>query len=62
VVVGDTLDETKKALLDSLVHPDSGIASLSIALGCDTSAFDLDGPLREIPPTPARAGASTLFS
>ena len=24
-------------LLDSLVHPDSGIASLSIALGCDVS-------------------------
>ena len=39
----------KRALLDSLVHPDSGIASLSIALGCDASAFDLDGPLPEIP-------------
>jgi alkanesulfonate monooxygenase SsuD/methylene tetrahydromethanopterin reductase-like flavin-dependent oxidoreductase (luciferase family) len=31
------------------VHPDSGIASLSIALGCDASQFDLDGPLPEIP-------------
>jgi hypothetical protein len=33
----------------SLVHPDSGIASLSIALGHDASGFDLDGPLPEIP-------------
>src|SRR5882762_9390660 len=51
VVVGDTAEEArqKRALLDSLVHPDSGIASLSIALGCDASAFDLDGPLPEIP-------------
>ena len=53
VVVGDTVDEAKKkkALLDSLVHPDSGLASLSIALGCDASDFDLDGPLPEIPET-----------
>jgi alkanesulfonate monooxygenase len=51
VVVGDTAEEArqKRALLDSLVHPDSGIASLSIALGHDTSVFDLDGPLPEIP-------------
>src|SRR5271168_630673 len=40
VIVGDTVDEAqkKKALLDSLVHPDSGLASLSIALGCDATA------------------------
>jgi alkanesulfonate monooxygenase SsuD/methylene tetrahydromethanopterin reductase-like flavin-dependent oxidoreductase (luciferase family) len=31
------------------VHPDSGIASLSIALGHDASGFDLDGPLPDIP-------------
>jgi FMN-dependent oxidoreductase (nitrilotriacetate monooxygenase family) len=51
VVVGETAEEARKkrALLDSLVHPDSGIASLSIALGCDASAFDLDGPLPDIP-------------
>ena len=51
VVVGDTAEEArqKRALLDSLVHPDSGIASLSIALGCDASQFDLDCPLPEIP-------------
>ena len=51
VVVGDTAAEAreKRALLDSLVHPDSGLASLSIALGYDASGFDLDGPLPEIP-------------
>src|SRR5437660_811249 len=51
VVVGETAAEArdKRALLDSLVHPDSGIASLTIALGHDASGFDLDGPLPEIP-------------
>ncbi|HEX3954164.1 MAG TPA: LLM class flavin-dependent oxidoreductase [Stellaceae bacterium] len=51
VVVGDSLDEAqqKRALLDSLVHPDSGIASLSIALGHDASQFELDAPLPDIP-------------
>ncbi|HTZ77322.1 MAG TPA: LLM class flavin-dependent oxidoreductase [Stellaceae bacterium] len=51
VIVGETAEEArkKKALLDSLVHPESGLASLSIALGTDASKFDLDGPLPEIP-------------
>src|SRR5438477_11185328 len=51
VVVGDTDEEAreKRALPDSLVHPDSGIASLTIALGTDASLFDLDGPLPDIP-------------
>jgi len=55
VVVGDTVEEAqrKRTLLDSLVHPDSGIASLSIALGHDASQFDLDAPLPEIPETNA---------
>ena len=50
-VVGESAAEArdKRALLDSLVHPDSGIASLSIALGHDASGFDLDAPLPEIP-------------
>lgn len=51
VVVGDTLAEARaiKARLDSLVHPDSGLATLAVTLGCDVSGFDLDGPLPEIP-------------
>ena len=55
VVVGESTSEAedKKALLDDLVHPDSGIATLSVLLGCDASGFDLDGPLPEIPPSNA---------
>jgi FMN-dependent oxidoreductase (nitrilotriacetate monooxygenase family) len=53
VVVGDSVAEAreKRERLDSLVHYDSSIASLSIALGCDASGFDPDGPLPEIPAT-----------
>ena len=55
VIVGETMEEAraKKELLDSLVHPDSGLASLSVALGCDASGFDLDAPLPEMPQTNA---------
>ena len=51
VVVGDSVAEAreKRARLDSLVHYDSAIASLSIALGHDASRFDPDGPLPSIP-------------
>jgi FMN-dependent oxidoreductase (nitrilotriacetate monooxygenase family) len=51
VVVGDSAEDArrKRARLDSLVHYDSAIASLSIALGHDASKFDPDGPLPDIP-------------
>ena len=51
IVVDESRDAArdKLATLDSLVHPDSGLASLSIALGHDASGFDLDAPLPEIP-------------
>jgi alkanesulfonate monooxygenase len=52
--VADTVEEARKkrALLDSLVHPDSGLGSLSIALGVDISGYDLDAPLPDdIPET-----------
>jgi len=51
VVVGDSVAEAreKRMRLDSLVHYDSAIASLSIALGHDASRFDPDGPLPAIP-------------
>jgi FMN-dependent oxidoreductase (nitrilotriacetate monooxygenase family) len=59
VVVGDSLDDARerKARLDGLVHPDSGIASLSVQLGHDVSGFDLDGPLPEIPESNASKSA-----
>jgi FMN-dependent oxidoreductase (nitrilotriacetate monooxygenase family) len=55
VVVGGSVEEAreKRARLDSLVHYDSAVASLSIALGHEASGFDPDGPLPEIPETNA---------
>jgi FMN-dependent oxidoreductase (nitrilotriacetate monooxygenase family) len=51
VIVGDRKAEAraKRMKLDSLVHYDSAIASLSIAIGTDASKFDPDKPLPEIP-------------
>ena len=53
VVVGDTLDEARaiRAHLDSLVHYESAISSLSVALGLDASKFDPDKPLPDVPQT-----------
>lgn len=54
VIVGDTVEEAraKRATLDK-VYFESGIASLSIAIGHDASNFDPDGPLPDIPETNA---------
>lgn len=59
VVVGDSDEDAraKRAHLDSLVHYDSGIASLNGMLGHDVSGFDPDGPLPEIPETNASKSA-----
>jgi FMN-dependent oxidoreductase (nitrilotriacetate monooxygenase family) len=55
--------EEKRALLDSLVHPDSSLPNLSMRLGTDASRFDLDGPLPEIPQTNAsQSGRDTLVA
>lgn len=56
IVVGDSVEDAqqKRLNLDSLVHYDSAIASLSIALGTDASKFDPDGPLpTDLPETNA---------
>lgn len=60
ILVADSVDEAKakRAKLDSLVHYDSAIASLSIALGHDASGFDPDGPLPKI--TDTNASKSSL--
>jgi FMN-dependent oxidoreductase (nitrilotriacetate monooxygenase family) len=67
IIVGDTVEEAraKRLKLDSLVHYDSAIASLSIMLGTDASGFDPDGPLPDdLPETnaskTAREGAVKL--
>lgn len=51
VVLGRTAEEAqaKRALLDSLVDEQSSLATLSVALGHDISAYDPHGPLPEIP-------------
>ncbi len=53
VVVGNTVEaaKAKRATLDSLVHYESAIGSLSIALGVDARAFAPDAPLPDIPET-----------
>ncbi|AET92280.1 nitrilotriacetate monooxygenase [Burkholderia sp. YI23] len=53
VVVGRTEEEAreKRSMMDSLVHTDSALASLSVALGHDISSFDPDGPLPDLPRT-----------
>jgi hypothetical protein len=51
VAESDDAAREKRALLDNLVHPDSGIGALSISLGVDARGFDLDAPLPEIPET-----------
>jgi FMN-dependent oxidoreductase (nitrilotriacetate monooxygenase family) len=64
IVLGETVEEAKakRAQLDSLVHYDSAIASLSIALGHDASGFDPDGPLPETPETNAsKSGRAQLL-
>ncbi|MDE1172718.1 MAG: NtaA/DmoA family FMN-dependent monooxygenase, partial [Parvibaculaceae bacterium] len=59
VVVGDTVEEAraKRLKLDSLVHYDSAIASLSVSLGTDASRFDPDAPLPDIPESNASKSA-----
>ncbi|HEY0420853.1 MAG TPA: LLM class flavin-dependent oxidoreductase [Acetobacteraceae bacterium] len=65
VVAGRTTEEAreKKALLDSLVHPESGVPNLSIRLGVDASGFELDAPLPDIPQTNAsQSGRDALVA
>jgi len=64
VVIGDTdaNARAKKARLDALVHPDSGLATLSVLLGTDISGLDLDGPLPDIAESNAsRSGQQKLI-
>ena len=51
VVVGKTRREAeeKYAALQSLIHPELGVATLSDMVGMDLSDYPLDGPLPEVP-------------
>lgn len=61
IIIGDTKEEAeqKRFQLDSLVHYDSAIASLSIALGADASKFDPDAPLPPEDDIPATNASHT---
>lgn len=65
IVIGDTVEEAqaKRLKLDSLVHYDSSIASLSIALGYDVANLDPDKPLpTDLPETNAsKTGREGVF-
>lgn len=60
VIVADSKEEArqKRLKLDSLVHYESAIASLSIALGHDAAKYDPDGPLPDNIPK-SNAGQSS---
>jgi alkanesulfonate monooxygenase len=60
IYVGDSLDEAreKRAKLDSMVHYDSAIAGLSIALGLDARKLDPDAKLAELDIPPSNASQS----
>jgi alkanesulfonate monooxygenase SsuD/methylene tetrahydromethanopterin reductase-like flavin-dependent oxidoreductase (luciferase family) len=67
IVIGGSVEEAqaKRLHLDSLVHYDSSISSLSVSLGADASVFDPDAPLpADLPETNAsktsRAGVLKL--
>lgn len=67
VIIADSAEEAqaKRLKLDSLVHYDTAIASLSVTLGTDASVLDPDGPLPDnLPVTNAshtsRQGAEQL--
>jgi N-acetyl-S-(2-succino)cysteine monooxygenase len=62
-VVGRTKAEADDRFgqLQSLVHPEVGIATLSEMLGMDLSSFPLDGPLPEVPPTNSQQGRQKVI-
>jgi alkanesulfonate monooxygenase len=65
VIAGRTREEAaeKHAVLDSLVHPDSGVPNLSMRLGVDASGFALDAELPDIPQSNAtRSGRDALVA
>ena len=57
-VVGETkrAAEAKYERLQSLIHPELGVATLSDMVGLDLSSYPLDGPLPEVPLTNTQQG------
>lgn len=53
--------EDKYERLQSLIHPELGVAYLSEMLGTDISGHSLDGPLPEVPRTNSQQGRQTVI-
>lgn len=61
-VIGDTEREARDKFehLQSLIHPELGLAILSEIVNLDLTPYDLDGPLPEVPVTPRQQGRQTV--
>lgn len=53
--------EDKYERLQSLIHPELGVAYLSEMLGMDVSPYPLDGPLPNVPPTNSQQGRQKVI-
>src|SRR6185312_7891223 len=53
--------EDKYGRLQSLIHPELGVAYLSEMLGTDVSAYPLDEPLPEVPLTNSQQGRQKVI-
>jgi FMN-dependent oxidoreductase (nitrilotriacetate monooxygenase family) len=63
VTVGDTENEAheKRERLQSLIHPEVGLALLSQRMGLDLSGYDVDGPVPEVAPDAVISSRVTLL-
>jgi FMN-dependent oxidoreductase (nitrilotriacetate monooxygenase family) len=63
VTVGRTGDEAREKFetLQGLIHPKAGLLLLSNFLAMDMSAYDVDGPVPELPPSKTRSSRATLM-
>jgi FMN-dependent oxidoreductase (nitrilotriacetate monooxygenase family) len=62
-VIGRTRAEAedKYERIQSLIHPEVGVAYLSEMLGTDISSYPLDGPLPPVPPTNSQQGRQKVI-
>jgi alkanesulfonate monooxygenase len=62
VIAGSKAEaEDKYERLQSLIHPELGVAYLSEMLGTDISGYPLDGPLPEVPLTNSQQGRQKVI-
>jgi len=63
VTVGRTTDEAREKFetLQGLIHPKAGLLLLSNFLAMDMSAYDVDGPVPELPPSKVRSSRASLM-